>query len=770
LVKDPEYYRRIKSLFVTALELEPADRSRFLAEACPNDDSLRDNVAALLADHDQASSLLGPEQQNAIAAGLENLVRPERIGAFRIVDTLGEGGMGVVYLAEQLHSVRRLAALKVIKPGMDSRAVLARFEAERQALAMMDHPSVARVYEAGTTEDARPYFAMEFVQGEPITKYCDHRRLTTRDRLELFIRIGQGVQHAHQKGVIHRDLKPGNVLVAEHDGRPLPKIIDFGVAKATQKELNEHAVFTEQGQLLGTPEYMSPEQAGLNLQDVDTRTDVYSLGVMLYELLTGTLPFDPKSLRSAGLAEIQRIIREVEPPKPSTRLSGATKPRSHEATKGGQKETPLPGCPPVDQIARDRGTEPRHLSRQLRGDLDWIVMKCLEKDRTRRYDGPSALVEDIQKFLSHEPVSAGPPTVGYRLRKYARRHRGTLAAAAGIFLALTGGLTVSLGLYFRLRETNAQLRRQLVRADAMTQVTLDVFEGVKPAVARGRSAEMLRDIMDDWVRRIDSGRLAEAPEAELTIRKKLGEVYREISLFDNAARMFDRSEQLARSLHGNAHPEVALALMSRSNVLDRLGQKDLAKQLQEESRQIRLKHFGPDHPDVAANLHNQGTQAARTRRWKEAERLFRESLEINRKSLGPNHPNVANNLANLAAVLMQEGVRDLDQAESLQLEALTIRRINFGEDQPEVGVSLFNLAITYGLKGEAAEAGRRFVEGLAIYRRLYGSGHVKLLEMLPEYANFLKNEGRQDEAEQIRLEIQQIRSKNQAAGSSAGNP
>ena len=341
-----------------------------------------------------------------------------QIGPYKLLQELGEGGMGTVFLAEQQHPVERRVALKIIKAGMDSRQVLARFEAEEQALAMMDHQNIAKVFDAGVTPTGRPYFVMELVKGIPITQYCDHEHLNPRERLELFIPVCQAVQHAHQKGIIHRDLKPSNVIVALYDGKPVPKVIDFGVAKATGARLTERTMFTEVGQIVGTLEYMAPEQAELNNLDIDTRADIYSLGVLLYELLTGSPPFTARELRSAAFDEMLRIIREVEPPKPSTRLS------SSEA---------------LPTIAANRKLEPQRLTKLVSGEIDWIVMKCLEKERTRRYETATGLALDIKRYLHEEPVAAGPPSRRYRLRKFARKHRVALAHGGGVRVAPGSG-------------------------------------------------------------------------------------------------------------------------------------------------------------------------------------------------------------------------------------------------------------------------------------------------------------------------------------------
>src|SRR5262245_42014060 len=356
------------------------------------------------------------------------------IGPYKLVEQLGEGGFGVVFLAEQERPVRRNMALKIIKPGMDTRQVIARFEAERQALAMMDHPNIAKVYDAGATENGRPYFVMDLVQGVPITDYCDQCNLTTRERLELFITVCQAVQHAHQKGIIHRDLKPTNVLVAMQDGNPSPKIIDFGVAKAVGQRLTEHTLTTAFAQMVGSPLYMSPEQAELSPLGVDTRSDIYSLGVMLYELLAGTTPFDKDRLHDASYDELRRIIREEEPPRPSTRIS----------TLAADLAT---------TVAERRRTDARRLCEQVRGELDWIVMKCLEKDRNRRYETPSSLARDIERYLHDEPVQACPPSAVYRLKKFVRRNK----IAAAFVLLLVGAVAA-------LAVSNIQTRRNERRA------------------------------------------------------------------------------------------------------------------------------------------------------------------------------------------------------------------------------------------------------------------------------------------------------------------
>jgi WD40 repeat protein/serine/threonine protein kinase len=439
----------LKAVFGQALELPSvAERARYLAEACGDDPALRAEVESLLRAFDRAGSFLEPPV--ALTTATLDAPSPAEhpgtvIGPYKLLQPIGEGGMGTVYMAEQAWPVQRRVALKVIKVGLDSRQVLARFEAERQALALMDHPNIAKVLEAGTTDDGRPYFVMELVKGVPITQFCDERRLTPRERLELFLPVCHAVQHAHQKGVIHRDLKPSNVLIALYDGVPMPKVIDFGVAKATGPKLTERTLFTEFGSVVGTPQYMSPEQAELNQLDVDTRSDIYSLGVLLYELLTGTTPLDPKRLKQAALLEVLRMIREEEPPRPSTRL-------------GTTEELP--------SIAERRGLEPKRLSGLVRGELDWIVMKALEKDRNRRYETANSLALDLRRYLDDEPVQACPPSPLYRFAKFGRRHRVTVVALAVVATALVLGTAVTTWEAFRATRAEHRLAAAFQDADA----------------------------------------------------------------------------------------------------------------------------------------------------------------------------------------------------------------------------------------------------------------------------------------------------------------
>src|SRR5262245_36458335 len=423
-----------ETLFVEAMGKKAEERAVFLDEHCKGDAEMRKRLEALLGAHDHPDPFL--EAPAPIAGATADLPLAEGpgtvIGPYKLREQIGEGGMGLVFVAEKTRPVRRQVALKVIKPGMDSRQVLARFEAERQALALMDHPNIAKVLDGGTTESGRPYFVMELVKGLPVTDYCDEHKLTPRQRLELFVSVCQAVQHAHQKGIIHRDLKPSNVLVASHDGSPVVKVIDFGVAKAVGQQVTDKSVYTQLTQLVGTPLYMSPEQAGMSSLDIDTRTDIYALGVLLYELLTGTTPFDSERLRKANYDEMRRIIQEEEPARPSTRIR----------TLGQATLT----------VSANRKSDPKRLKQLFRGELDWIVMKALEKDRNRRYESASAFAADVQRYLHDEAVLACPPSAWYRLRKFARRHKAVLLATSVVILAVSLTGAVSTGLIWQALE------------------------------------------------------------------------------------------------------------------------------------------------------------------------------------------------------------------------------------------------------------------------------------------------------------------------------
>src|SRR6266850_2106897 len=566
------------AVFTEALRLPPEDRDRYLDKTCKADVEFRRRVEALLQAYEQAGDFLGRP-----AAGRPTGAAPafpagekpgDRIGHYKLLQQIGEGGYGVVYMAEQEAPVRRRVALKIIKPGMDTKSVIARFEVERQALALMDHPNIARVFEAGATESGRPYFVMELVRGVKITEYCNQHSLTTEDRLRLFVQVCQAVQHAHQRGIIHRDIKPSNILVTQSlEGTAMPMVIDFGVAKATtDQRLTDKTVFTAFEMLIGTPAYMSPEQATLSSVDVDTRTDIYSLGVLLYELLTGSTPFETEELLKAGLDEIRRVIREQEPLRPSTRLS----------------KMPVAD---LTTVAQQRRSEPPRLIHTIRGDLDWIAMKAMEKDRTRRYETANGLALDVKRFLENEPISARPPSKLYKFRKMVQRNK-LLSLGIGVIAVL---LVVSL---IVVSASLAQERQSRREAKHVKQFLEEMLQGVGPNVAVGRDTAILRDILDQAVARVGK-ELTNQPAVEAELRSVIGTLYY------------------------------------------RTGQHRQAEEMQRAALAIRRKHFGPKSLEAAALLNDLGVTLLASGKLSEAEQVNREALDIRLRRFGNENADVA---------------------------------------------------------------------------------------------------------------------------------
>ena len=493
-MENRKQWQKIKEIVGAALEREPFERAAFVEKACLGDAALLEEVKSLLSAHAEAGDDFS---QGAFRSPAETAVVSKVLGPYRLLQKLGEGGMGQVWLAEQTEPVRRKVALKLIKAGMYDDSALRRFQSERQSLAIMDHPAIAKVFDAGATPEGQPYLAMEYVPGVAITKYCDGKNLQIRERIELFIRACDGVQHAHQKAIIHRDLKPANILVVEVDGQPTPRVIDFGLAKPAVPDLGAESIHTLAGSFLGTPGYMSPEQGDPGIQDVDTRTDVYSLGVILYELLTGFPPFDAAQWKYLRLEELLRQLREQDPPWPSTRVRAAG------------LDAPTPN-------ARARSMEPAQLAGALKGDLDWIAMKALDKDRNRRYGTPSEIAADLRRYLNHELIVARPASASYRAQKYVRRHRIGVAIAAGLLVLLAGFAAVQA----------AQLRRitrERDRADRVAQFMSGMFKVSDPGEARGNTVTA-REILDKASKDIDTG-LAQDPELQAQMMGVMGQVY-----------------------------------------------------------------------------------------------------------------------------------------------------------------------------------------------------------------------------------------------------
>ncbi|MFZ2053815.1 MAG: serine/threonine-protein kinase [Candidatus Aminicenantales bacterium] len=669
---------------------------------------------------DRPTQTLRPEGKDTTPGALID-------GKYKLLEELGSGGMGVVYLAEQVEPVRRRVALKIIKLGMDTREVVARFETERQSLAVMNHPNIAKVLDAGATDTGRPYFVMELARGIPITDYCDRHKLSAQDRLRLFIAVCQAVQHAHQKGVIHRDLKPSNILVVIQDDGPVPKIIDFGIAKATDHRLAQRTLFTEQGQLIGTPEYMSPEQAEMSGLDVDTRTDVYSLGVILYELLVGTLPFEVEKLRSAGFGEIQRIIRETEPPKASTRLSTL-------------KDTQV-------KIAERRGTDPGSLLKLLRGDLDWITMKAMAKDRTHRYSTASELAADIERYLRHEPVLAGPPSTVYRIRKYVRRHKLGVAAAAVVMLAVligTAGTTIGL-----LRAVRAEKKaiEEAATAKRVSDFLVDLFQVSDPSEARGNTITA-REILDKGAAQIDQG-LEDQPTVRARLVETIGTVYRSLGLYEQAIKMLEKALEITRGLYGSDHLIVADALHNLGIVYDDLGRYEEAASLFRQSMEIREKKLGPDDPEVARSLNSLAIVYWNQGKYADAEPLLERSLAIKEKTLGPDAPDLANTLINLG--VLKHTQNKYDEAEALFKRALAISEKKLGADHPDLGTILNNLGSLYEDQGRRADAEPMYLRSLAIWEKALGPDHPDVAIAVHNLANLYRNLKRYAEAEPLYL-------------------
>jgi len=557
---------------------------------------------------DKSDSQQSKDEVSATASFTGSALGPGgQIGPHKLLSILGEGGFAVVYLAEQQKPVKRRVALKIIKPGMDSKQVIARFEAERQALALLDHPNVAHVYDAGTTELGRPYFVMEYVKGVPITEHCDRHKLTIEERLKLFLQVCEAVQHAHQKGIIHRDIKPSNILILFEGQRALPKVIDFGIAKAISQPLTERTLYTEQGQLVGTPEYMSPEQAEMTSQDIDTRSDIYSLGVLLYELMTGVLPFEAEELRKGGLDHIRTVIREQEPRTPSTRLSRLT---HEESTK----------------LAQHRRAEPAALRRRIRGDLDWITLKAMEKDRTRRYGSAGELAADIQRHLNHEPVVAGPPSTLYRVRKFVRRNRTLVAGIAAVLVVLVAGIVVST--LFAIGQARARAEADHARAAAQVVAKFLRDDVLRSAGnIKGRDATVI-DVLNAAVAKLDKGEFKDQPRIEGSIRSTLGQTYYDLGYYAVAAQHQKRAHGIYAEQLGESHITTNLALNWLAVFYYHAGKyreaEPLYKQVIEKARQHKAGSFIDVLPMWTANL---ATTYAGQGRYEEAEQLLRKSLE-----------------------------------------------------------------------------------------------------------------------------------------------
>jgi len=793
---------RMRDIFERARRTPKPERAAFLNGLAGLDETMRSQIEDMLAALDEAGAFLSaPTKRHndvlptADSAAAETVVEPlretagARIGPYKLLQLIGEGGFGSVFMAEQERPVQRKVALKIIKLGMDTRQVVARFEQERQALAMMDHPNIARVLDAGATETGRPFFVMELVKGDPIVEYCDKNNLSIEERLELFAQVCNAVQHAHTKGIIHRDIKPSNILVSTQDGRPHTKVIDFGIAKATASKLTEKTLFTEHKALIGTPEYMSPEQAEGSL-DIDTRTDVYSLGVLLYELLTGTTPFSGKELRSAAFAELQRIIREVEPPKPSTRLSN-------------NAET-------IASVAAQRRIEPRKLGMIVRGELDWIVMKALEKDRHRRYETASGLGMDIMRYLSGEAVLAAPPSTTYRFKKFVRRNKGAVSAGAAIAMALLCGVLAFAwqakiardhrDLAVVAQNAEAEQRAVAVAAEAETKKRADelkdvsefqakMLKGIDPAEAGERLVKDIRDrfeaalvkanvpesertarstafakelgevnATDTAVEMIDrtilkpavvavDAQFKDQPVVDASLRHTLADLYKNIGQYGDAAALEERALETRRRVLGENNADTLTALNSLGAILEQKGDLVKAEAYYRESLEKRRRVLGENHLETLTSMANVGNFLREQGKFAEAEPLLRGALEGQRKVLGPAHRETLIATNTYGFLLIAQG--NPAGAEPYWREAYEVGKREFGPNDPDVLVWTNNMGGLMGSLGRHADSVPFYREAMEGARRVHGLEHPSTLTCMMSYATALMYLGRYSEAEPI---------------------
>jgi serine/threonine protein kinase/Tfp pilus assembly protein PilF len=671
---------------------------------------------------------------------------PTDIGPYHILAPVGQGGMGIVYKAEQRAPVRRIVALKLIKLGMDTHDVLARFETERQALAMMNHPNVAKVFDAGTTDRGRPYFVMEHVPGESITAFCDKHQLSISQRLELFIQACEAVQHAHHKAIIHRDLKPSNILVCIEEDRHVVKVIDFGVAKAIAQQLTERTLFTETGRLLGTPEYMSPEQADASDLDEDTRTDIYSLGVVLYELLAGALPFDAKTLRSAGFQEIQRVIREVDPPRPSTRLS----------TLGAG----------AAEVARRRQTQIDALQRQLRGELEWIPLKAMRKDRTERYATAAELAQDIRNYLNERPLQAGPESPVYRMRKFLRRNKTGVAASAAMLFLLLAGITATTWQAIRAtraersaRAALAEVERHKARVEAkqleseavVQFLTEHVLEGATPARLPDTAVRdtIVRVMLDPAAAAIGKS-FAQTPMVESSVRATLAGCYRALGRPELGAPHAEWALERRRATLGNEHPATLEAINLMAAVMHDQGRFAEAEKFLVESLETGERVLGREHAETRRARASLGDVLMNQGRYAEAEPLQRLTLEQD-KRLGAAPRSIIASTQGLALTLMLTG--QLDEAEVHFRDCHELARRELGERDPSTIVTINGLGQILERRGKLEESKAAYVEALAASREVLGEDHMTTLILANNIGSVLKKMGKNEEAERYYREV-----------------
>jgi serine/threonine protein kinase len=723
---DQSFYDRSKALFSRARGLAPTARDELLASECDEDGTLRRFVESLLAAHDSAQKTSIVHDEDEISS--TSLKVGDRVGPYQVLDRIGEGGMGTVYLAEQREPILRRVALKVLRPGMNSEVILKRFDAERQALALMDHPSIAKVFDAGQAANGLPFFTMEWVHGEPITTYCDRHRLSTRERLRLFARVCEAVQHAHQKGVIHRDLKPTNILVCNDGTTPLPKVIDFGIAKAIATPLIDSTLYTRVGELLGTPEYMSPEQADVSTVDVDTRTDIYSLGVVLYELLTGELPFTVRELQGAAIGEVRKLIQEQEPQKPSARISTIGK--------------------TATEVAARRRTETRALAKELREDLDWIVLKALEKLPSRRYESASAFSADVSRYLGGDPVVAGPPSASYRVRKFIQRHRVGVGVAMSFVMAAAVALA---SLSWALVDSNRQ-RARTERALSETTIAQEQNSAVRAFLTgvlqeadpdrSGRSVTV-EEALDRATDALDS-KFTDAPAIAAEIQSVIGETYSTLGNYDRAIELLTTSMETRRGLLGVDDSLTLSTQMSLANTYMQSFSPE-ALVLAEDALQKASARFGKNHRltvEASVAVANNEDDPARVA---EMESLLLDALEGAQAIHDPEAEAFV--LGSLGIQYISRG-RPSKSIEYFEKEREISLRLH-GERNTGSMTAAANLAVAYTRVGRFDEAESVFVWNLEVQREVLGVDHPATNSSLYHFGTLLIARGRLAEAEDV---------------------